>query len=305
MGKEVALFVEHEVKYTNAEAIPVRDVVTALLALERISSQFLPRTLNALAGVEVKHAELLVEGFEHGSLKEKVLIKLVFGDEAKLNDFLEKLHEGRVREAWQMLPGGHKVKLAIVGTTVAVLLAVGTMYVLKPAAPAVDITIIQVGAEAYNKSPDQVVEIVRAAVGVDSKKLAQETAHFMAPAKNDPAGTIVLDGNAKLTIPADTVRAMPREVAADPYESTIEYKDVDLEIRASDRDSSARGWAGVVRDLFDRRVKLVLADGIEAHSLANRFHVRADVVVTSRPDKAGKLVPAQIFVERIIPDNEE
>ena len=302
---EFALLVEHEVKYTNAEPIPVKDVVTALLALEQLSSRFLPKTLNALMDTEVRRAELLVEGFEHGSLIEKVVIRLLFTTEEQMNHFLDKVHEGKVAEAWAMLPGGNRVKVGIVGITLAVLVGMGISYALPSETPIAQNNVIIVGAEAYGKSPDQVVEIVRAAVGGDRKRLAQESANFVAPAKNDPKGTIEFDGNAKLTVPAETVQAMPRQVVQEQNELNVEYKDVDLEIRASDRDSGATGWAAVVRDLFDRRVKLVLADNIAAQELANRFHVRADIVVKQKPNQAGQFKPVQIYLERIIPDDAE
>lgn len=305
MKEEFELLVEHEIKYTNKEPVPVKDVVEALLALERISSKFLPKTMNALLDTEIKRAEILVEGIEHGSLVEKVVVRLLFGDAKKMNQFLDKVRDGNLSDAWQGLPGSKRVRISIVGVTLAVLVASGAYYVLsKNETPVTQNTVIIIGAEAYNTHPDQLVQIVNAAVGSDRKRLAQDSANFIAPAKNDPNGAIEIDGNQQLTIPAETVRAMPRQVVQEEYESNIEYKDVDLEIRASDRDSGARGWAGVVRDLFSRRIKLVLSDDVAAHDLANRFHVRADIVVTSKPDASGQLRPSQIYVERIIPDNE-
>lgn len=304
---EYALFVEHEVKYTNENPVPVRDVVAALLALEKISGGYLPRTLNALMGVDVKRAEILVEGIEHGSLIEKVLVKLVFRDEAHMDEFLDKIRDGKFKDAWQMLPGGPKVRLAMVGTLIGTLIAVGVGYALpsKEGEPHPAVNVIIIGAESYQRSPEAFVDIVNAAVGHDKKKLAQHAADFMAPAKDDPKGAVVLDGNNKLRFDHQIVQAMPRQVSPEPYESQTEYKDVDLEIRASDRDKSSTGWAGVVRDLFDRRVRLVLSPGVSAHDLANKFHVRADVIVVSRPDPKGNtLQPVQIYVERIIPDDE-
>lgn len=304
---EYALFVEHEVKYTNENPVPVRDVVAALLALEKISGTYLPRTLNALVGVEVKRAEILVEGIEHGSLIEKVLVKLVFGDEEHMNEFLDKIRDGQIMDALRALSGGNRVNIPRVGVLLGVLVALGVGYALVSkdgdTHPAVNVIII--GAESYERSPEAFVDIVNAAVGHDKKKLAQNAADFIAPAKADPKGAVVLDGNSKLSFDHKIVQAMPRQVSPEPYESQTEYKDVDLEIRASDRDKSSTGWAGVVRDLFDRRVKLVLAPAVSAHDLANKFHVRADVIVVSRPDPKGNtLQPVQIYVERIIPDDE-
>ena len=42
----------------------------------------------------------------------------------------------------------------------------------------------------------------------------------------------------------------------------IVERHADVEIRATDLDSSSKGWAAIIRGLVDRRVKLVLDDGL-------------------------------------------
>ncbi|MNH42854.1 hypothetical protein D3C79_1046410 [compost metagenome] len=76
-----------------------------------------------------------------------------------------------------------------------------------------------------------------------------------------------------------------------------------MEIRATDLDSLSRGWAAIIRGLVDRRVKLVLDEGVDPQSLAGKFKVRADVIVKFRMSaKTKKMEPVSITVQRIIED---
>lgn len=303
---EHALHFEHDFTYTNAQPLSVRDVVESLQALDRISRRFLPRTINALIDADVVEAQLYVLGFEHGSLTEKVMIKLVFGSEENLDAFLDKVRDGHVRAAFKdvakNLPKDRIVKAAVIGGAMAALLAVGVGYVLKGDPKPPNITnVFIIGAEAYQKSPEQFAQIVRAAVGNDRKQLAKDTAQFIAPAKADPAGAIVVDGNQSLSIPRSVVEAMPNEYEPEVGESIQLYENVVLEIRATDRDSTDSGWSGIVQGLFKKRVKMELADDVDATSLSRKLTAHADVRVVSRPGKKGQLEPVRIIVERVLP----
>ena len=328
MANEYALLVEHEIKYTNEEPIPIDDVANALHALMRISNRFLPATLNALADVDVQRAEVLLQGFERGSLIEKVFIKLIFGNEEQFNDFLEKLHEGKGGDAWKMLSNGSRVQLAAVGIALALLVGSGVKHLIgdEPNQPPVNITIIEIGAETYAKSPAKIEQLVRKAVGVHQVQLAHDVAQFVAPAKNDPYGAIVMGRNERLSIPQEVVHAVPRPQRVEYLESTmwsalsrdqsrtlrelpeewrIMHRDTKLEIRASNRDSRRSGWSCVINDLTYKRIKLVLADNLDPQELAGKFRIRADVVVTFRRGVRGDPVPMQVELENVYPDPDD
>lgn len=302
---EHALYFEHEVTYTNKEPLPVADVVDALLALERISKRFLPRTINALADVDVESAELLVLGFEHGSLKEKLLIKFLFRNEKDFDAFLGKLSEGKFgeafRDAYKNMPGNRRMKVTTIGMALTTLIAFGIGHMVANESAQTHVNnVLIIGAESYQRDPEAFADIVRATVGTDNKKLAQDVARFVAPAKDDSNGTIEVDGNASLALPRDVVESVPREFNPEPVESNIEYKDVIVEIRATDRDSSKKGWSGIVKNLFDKRVTMELAEGVDATALSKRMQVRADVHVISRPGKQHKMEPKRIVIDRVL-----
>lgn len=301
---ERALYFEHEVRYTNAAALPVRDVVDSLLALERMTRRFLPRTLNALAEVEIADAELLVVGFDQGSFVEHVLVRLGFGSEERFDAFLDKVRQGRfgdaLKDAWQDLPEGKRMKSLAISVVIAALLGAGVTYVLKD--PPREVTnVIIIGAESYQRSPEAFEGIVQAAVGHDRKALAQDAARIIAPAKADPAGTVVMNNDPRLSIARPVVEAMPNEYDPAPAESVVDYQNVVVDIRATDRDSTTTGWWAIVPSLFKKRVRMELAEGVKASALARHASVHADVTLVSAPGARGKLEPKRIILSRVLP----
>lgn len=112
-----------------------------------------------------------------------------------------------------------------------------------------------------------------------------------------------MDQNERLSIPASTVKEVPDNVDFEPYEVDQRHPDVDVEIRATDLDSSSKGWAAIIRGLIDRRVKLLLDEDITPEALAGRFKVRADVSVKYKMSaKTKKLEPVSITIEKLIED---
>lgn len=311
------VLVEHAVTYTNRDPLPVADVIEMLRGLADISSRFLPRTLNELLdGNDVIGAELYVEGFEEGSFITQALTKLFFRSEQDVLDFCEKLNAGEYREAlrvaYQALPGGDKPvgKIAGVSIIVAALVGAGAYYAAHddPQAQvqinANNNTIIAIGAESYNVSPEDFARVLEVAIGADKKRLAGDAAKVLAPAKHDPDAAVQIAGQNGLVFTPTTVQATPTHPEFGTYEFDQHVPDVDLEIRATDRDSSKRGWGGVIPGLVDRRVRLILADGISIADLADKFVVRADVTVHySKPEKSGIHKPVAITVERLVTDD--
>lgn len=308
---EVSLLVEHSVKYTNQNPLTVKEVVNSLNALNKVSVYFLPQALSTLSGAEVMTADLLVEGFEHGSFVEKVLIRLFFKDEAELEKFLDKVRDGS-RELYRNLPGEGRPVLkgaVAVSCVVGSLVAVGAMWAIstRQDAPSPvtlninDSNFVVIGAESYELSPTDFVKVIEATGRTDQKQLAQASVNLLAPAKSEEGAVMMMDDNAQLSIPRETVEALPDNVDFQPYETEQPYSDVDLQIRASDRDNSSRGWAGIIDGVVDRRVRLELSEGVSPDDIAAKFVVRADVVVHYRMSRRSKkLEPVLISVVSII-----
>lgn len=311
---EFVLLVEHSVKYTNKQPLAVQDVIDSLSALEKVSVHFLPEALSQLTGAGVMSAELLIEGFQHGSFIEDTLVKLIFKNKEEMDKFLDKVREGG-RNVYRNLPGnGSPVLKGAVAVTcvIGALVAAGAGWAIinkSPPAPSpislsiTDSSFVIIGAESYAISPEKFADVIEKVGSTDKKKLAQAAVKIIAPAKKEDGATVVMSQDDKLAIPIETVKNTPDAVEFEPFEIDEPHPDADVEIRATDLDSLSRGWAAIIRGLVDRRVKLVLDDGVDPQSLAGKFKVRADVIVKFRMSaKTKKMEPVSITVQRIIED---
>ncbi|MFK7699669.1 hypothetical protein [Pseudomonas caspiana] len=309
---ESILLVEHKLRYSNSQPLAVKDVVESLLALNKLSVFFLPKALSDLSDADVIAAELFVEGFEEGSFIQKVLVKLVFKDDEEMNKFLDKVREGG-RNIYRKLPGEGKPVLKAVAVTAVIgaLVTVGAVYAISTKTPGastssiniVNSNFVVIGAESYEVSPERFAQVIEATAAVDKKKLAQASAKILAPAKKEEGATVELDGLTEMTVPNSTITEIPDEVDFEPFEIDQPHPDVDIEIRATDLDSSSKGWAAIIRGLVDRRVKLLFSDDVNPEDLAGKFKVRADVEVKFRMSaKSKKMEPVSITVTHIIKD---
>lgn len=308
---EVSLLVEHSIRYTNQQPLTVSDVVNSLNSLNKLSVYFLPAALSSLSGADIVTAELLVEGFEEGSFVQKVLIKLFFRDEDELDVFLGKIREGG-RDLYRSLPGeGRPVLKHTVAVTcvVGALISTGAVWAIAtrtdtPSPVTLNIensNFVIIGAEAYQTSPAKFVEVIEAVGSTDKKKLAQSAAQILAPAKREEDAEVEMGGVPQLTISHETIEAVPDNVVFEPFEIDQPHPDVDVQIRASDRDNLEKGWAGVIPGIVDRRKKLILSEGIDPESIANNSVIRADVIVKSRMSRSSKkMEPVSITITALV-----
>lgn len=122
----------------------------------------------------------------------------------------------------------------------------------------------------------------------------------MAPAKRDPNATITFNDNKELIINNDAVRAMPRFARAPEDEPYIEdFKDIELIIRATDLDSSKRGWAVVIPEIHTKRTRLQLDPGIKPEILIGKSKIMAEVTVIFEYDDEDNKIPKLVFLRKI------
>jgi hypothetical protein len=241
-----------------------------------------------------------VDALQSGSLLEDVIIKVFFRDRASFDAFLEKVHT-KVGDG----VGRNALIVAVLGALLgygAYLAATAMKSGGTTTITANNNVIINVGAGEVDLTPEAFKAIVEASV-TDKKALANSAVKILQPARSDRNASLVLDGNDKINFSNHVIAATPRAVEINRQEKVEHLSDVDLEIRATNRDSRVRGWAGLIPNKVERRVKLILEANVLPAQLAGKFKVRADVSVYYRLTKAGaasKMVPDHILVREII-----
>lgn len=282
------LFVENEFKYVFEEPIRIDDLIKGLEGYKGLISSFLPSILTELVGSKVDKVEILVNKIQQGSLEEDFKLRLLFKDKAGAMAFADKA--GRLtgthdlREG-NMLKGGFK--LLVTGAIAAMLYAAFT-YIAPDKKTEItnNINIVNISSELTS---EHIVNVVETVVGAPSnrKKVQQETQKLLTPSHNN-GGSISLGDN-DVTIPESVLESIPKNEVNELLNTLEkEYNDIDMDIRASDRDKTT-GWFVVIDNIVPTRKRLEFEDpSIDLTRLANNATVRANVVVVKKLDSKGK-----------------
>jgi len=297
----VELTTTHRIYYSNKEYIPLSEIADSLLALEGLIRQS-PGVLEKLfPGTKIYGVEVYLSELKSGSLYEDVLVKFVFGSQDKLDEFVNNIRE---RLGLQNLKNNNQILSAIL---VTMTLMGGAYYYGRSNAGSdnkntLEVNnniVINMGADFVEMKSDEFRSAVEAGVK-DKEKLTRNAVRFVKPAKRDPEAHIRFDNEKKLQINPETVKAMPRHIAEPEPEETVEDHDrVEVIIRAVDLDSHRKGWAAIIPDISERRVKLQLDPHIDGEVLMQHPAAIANVTAIFKYDEEGKKIPTLYFVREV------
>lgn len=297
------LTVHQQIYYSNKELVPIKNVAESLLALEAIIRQS-PDVLEAMfPGTKIQSVEIYINELKSDSIWEDVVIKFIFGNQQKFDEFIANVRERIGMDNIMNNP-------QLLSSIILVMILSGGAYYLgkdKSASPqqkatieANNNTIIQIGAGMVELNSEDFKAIIDSAIK-DKDKLAKNAIKVVNPAKRDPEASITFNRNEELRINNESVKAMPRSIQEPEDEEFIEdYKNIELEIRAIDLDSTKRGWAVVVPDFHKKRVRLQLDPTVDPEDLFDKRKVNADVTVIFGHDKEYNKVPKLVFLREII-----
>lgn len=294
--------IDFHIKYNMTTTPSVDDVVTSLTALQHL----IPKSVTVLDKIypelTIHTAELLVEDVRVGSLWEDLKVKLTVGLVGEQNaEKLQEVLNDSIKHHHML----SKLLYAGFGAVVAFGAITAVQSCSKKEQAVVNnfydnSTNIAVLSEHSNLSGDEVVAVVKS---VMDKKTVQKTADFIQPAKQDPNGSIEIGSKTAnpQTIPNEIVQAVPEQVEAPQQEEREQdYSNIDVYIYASDQDKNTQGWAGIVPELFERRVKFELAEDINPHRLHGQRKINADITVIERYQKSQKkYMVAKVIIRQV------
>lgn len=165
-------------------------------------------------------------------------------------------------------------------------------------------TYINLVAKTLNVSEPGVTEAIRKAVGKTRQPiLARAAIDIFRPAKRGGDGRIH-PLNAP-PISRDTVAEFPTDLVLAELERDtvpIPIPDARVRIRATDRDKSDKGWAGIILngDFTSKRLPLVLSPEVDPNELAKCDEVDVEAVLESKLLEDGRTKPYRIHIMRIL-----
>ncbi len=296
------IVIHQQIYYSNKELVPIREVAESLLALEAVIRQS-PDVLESIfPGTKIDAVEVFIKELRSDSIWEDVVIKFVFGSQDKFDQFVSSLREKVGMDNIMNNP-------QLLSSILLIMLLTGGAYYLgkdKNATPeqkatieANNNTIINIGAGMLELEADEFKALIEGAIK-DKDKLAKNAIRVIKPAKRDPEANITFNGNKELRIESKTVDAMPRFVSEPEQEEFIEdFEAIDLEVRATDLDSTKRGWAVVVPDLGKKRVRLQLDPTVSPEEVLEKRKFSGNVTIIFGHDKEYNKIPKLVFLRAI------
>lgn len=301
MSDLLELEFSEEIYYSIGNNPSIKEIISSLQGWELLIKQS-RGVLSELTGSHVMDVDVRVSKLEVGSLREKLLIRLFFANEEELNKFVDEIRTKYIGEG--------KVRNALLWAVIIALAGTAFLSLAKLMAPnntshfeANNNTIINIGAGHTEITPERIQAIIDSSA-TDKKALAKSAVKILSPARNDENASLIIgSGNTQYTIPAETIKKVPTDVEFPVDTYTRDHSDVDIEIRATDLDNP-ENWAAVIPGLVDRRVKLVLAPGVNPDALKRLYSARADVTITYKhtSSKSNPYKPTEIFLKAIIND---
>ena len=287
--------------YTNRIPLEVEDVADSLLAFKALIERTPDLLIRLFPTISIQSVSLTVERVAAGSLLEDLAVKFIWGNQERLDADIES--------ARQTLQIQELIKNPVfLSTLIFSLIAAGSLYVLNKSnatepqkAPVVAMqnNILLIGSQISGIN-QQVIGSAAEAVVQANPQLARDAIRAVAPAKREEGATVSAGKDSEVTVSAEAVRAIPTVVQNEEVVESIEdLFNVEVQIRATDLDSTRRGWAAVVPALGDRRIKVHLDIGVQPGKLTAKPAVRADLTVVFKRDGAGEKVPVLIYIRKV------
>jgi len=302
--EDIVFQVKHDFRYSFDEPILINELVKSLKAYQSLSSLFLPKILNNIFDVKINGVEIFVSEIERGSFLGKLIFDIGFKDEQSYKKFCSKVRTFIGLETHD----GHANMSRLILLIMTALIGVGVFYLFfeksdksKQEVTNNLITIINTN----NDTPitgEQIVQLVQNATNSSKQKMADNVSDIYAPVRKYKGNLDLGDGDIRIE-PVNTkiLQNMPASVDI-KYESMDEkFQDIDLQIRATDRDKIT-GWYAVIENIVPKRVRLVLPEDIDLNKLANNSKIRANVRIEYTLKKNGARKPKQIILESIVTD---
>jgi len=132
------------------------------------------------------------------------------------------------------------------------------------------------------------------------RQLAKASTRFFSPAKEKKG--IGIKPNVGPEISPEVVDDIPSQQDIDdfsPAEVPEPIEGVEIEIHQQDVDYTKSGWAGIVKDVYDKRLKMQLYPPLKPDDLYTKKNIVGDIILVSRRNEGGDYIPYMFHLVRI------
>lgn len=286
---------QHFFLYNAKGPVTATMLAESLVGLDGIVAQS-GRVLGSLLKTRVRDTSVIIQSVEIGSYRDNFAVRMIFGKGKQLERNLEKLRKD--------LKLDNMTVQKVAGIAIALVLAYG---IWEFAIAGKDEKTVITIENSFNNwggdlglSKDEVIGLLRDAV--QSREVVKKhVVQLTKPDGSDTSGAIELRTEDKtFAIPADAVKVVPSKYGKEkPHTPVMDFDDVQIVIRAADLDKMKTGWAAIAAEISDRRLPVVLDEGVDPTRAPIGKFTRADITVIYRTNKAGHEIPNKILIRKL------
>lgn len=294
--------VPHEIVYQTPASVSIPDAVEALLGAERVLLDIGPTLESLFPGLEV-NTKLYLKELSEGSLKEVIWAALFIAFQKDLEKEVPPFVDSLLGTEFA---GKYDTLITVM---FCLLLFYGADYIYRQVSKTpgnavikekLDGVITDVSRE-FNLSETKVRDVLKERYDNPPrvKLLAKAVIRVFTPSKKQ--------NNAEMTI--GDWRIEPRLIAevpsdaqileAEDPDSTMPVENVRIELHAQDLDRAKVGWAAVIPELSENRLRMKIFPPIKPEDIYTKQEVYGDVVLVSRPVETGKMEPYMFHLVRL------
>ena len=251
--------------------------------------------------VSIQGLNIYVNEIKSGSLLEDLVIRFVWGNQSNLESDIDSARS-QLKVEWLLQ---NKQLLSCI--VLALILGGGKYLLEKQNAPESQKAILQgnqnsvviIGAKLTEGDPGILQGIIDSVIH-KNPSLAKDAVNAVRPAKREDGASIQMEGMPDISISSASVKAMPSLAQDEEQPEFVEdFKNLEVQIRATDLDNTKRGWAVIIPSLSEKRSKLHLDPGVKPADLQGKTKIRADVTVVFKLDEKGMRYPGLVLLRRI------
>jgi hypothetical protein len=282
--------------YETEEAVPVADIVTALLAAEQLFRDTAPILECCFPGVTIERVSVSVKEIAQNSPLREILYATVF---LTYQSDLEKDVPAVIKSLTGSTVPDHYHR--IVTIVFCLLLFYGADFVYNQISKAGFSRRLRGRFHEFAKelsaecgiSEERIHKLLEDKFGKSrTRVLAHSAINFFLPSKHQNNAPILIGSN---KIDQATVAEVPSDAQieeASVPEITKPFDDVVIELHAQDIDHARQGWAAIIPAVGPKRIRMELYPPIKPDDLYTKKRIRADIMVVYTKRSDGSYKPA-------------
>ncbi len=309
---EVAIL--HKLYYSNRQPMLAEDVAKAILAFSELAKSAGPLAGLLVEGLHITCIDVIVDDIATGSLSEVFKLKIY----AKFQESITiKIQEMARQRRWKALEEYAEDVPNIITMFILGLLAIAAAekakVMLADAKPTYIINLYnseaQKLADCIGLPVEELDRCVKVHAEKNFKKLGKHSLNVVLPAKRENGATMLSipltpSGGKGTLLESNTLKEVPFpwEIQMDDDDDIRKYDDIYVKIIGKRRNSSKRGWRGVVPELDDAEIAVTLSPAVSPEDLWKRDDLHGRGLVVFRRLRDGTMSPFELHLMEVHSD---